>query len=240
MPTDAICEVRRGQFFYEAESTSFPNTLSNLVAAGGSQELEALIGEETGIPSLLSNSNGGTDTFAIGSTNLTSYPIGIPNLKWDNGYTTAHALGLGKNSTYLNSLVQAGQIASRVWSIFWGRMWVDDWLNGSIVLGGYDSALVTGDNYTQALDYSNSTGCYTGMKVIVTDVVLNNRDGTDVSIMPANYALPVCLVPQRQLLMEGPATILSNFYTSTDTESIGGAYGASVHWSATRFLASNS
>ncbi|KAI9874546.1 MAG: hypothetical protein M1823_007660, partial [Watsoniomyces obsoletus] len=60
-------------------------------------------------------------------------------MAWDAGYTVLHALGLGSNSTYLNGLKQSSQIGSRVWSIFWGRMWTDDNpLDGSIVFGGYD------------------------------------------------------------------------------------------------------
>lgn len=235
--SDTICDVRRGQLFDESESTSWDTAASMVAAGGASQELTGVTGEETGISSLISTSVDGSDTLAIASTNLTRHPIGIPRLNWDHGYTTLHALGLGQNSTYLNSLVQAGQIASRVWSIFWGRMWVDDWLNGSIVLGGYDSELVSGDNYTQALDYSNATGCWTGMKVTITDIVLNFRDGQDTSILPVNTALPVCIVPQRQLLIEAPESYLDTFQEVTETSSFNLSYG--LHWSAAQFLASD-
>ncbi|KAL2280627.1 hypothetical protein FJTKL_12344 [Diaporthe vaccinii] len=175
---------------------------------------------------------------ALGGINLTTWPIGIPRLNWDHGYTTLHALGLGSNSTFLQSLVDAGQIASKVWSIFWGRMWVDDWLDGSVVFGGYDSELVLGDNYTQNLDYSETTGCWTGMKVTITDVVLNIRDGSKVSIFPTNYALPTCIVPQRQLLLEAPSSIVTNFEKETGMASTGASYG--LHWSALQYLAKNS
>lgn len=209
-----------------------------MVAAGGaSQEITGVTGEETGIASLLSTSADGAETLTVGSTNLSGYPIGIPRLNWDHGYTTLHALGLGSNSTYLNSLVQAGQIASRVWSIFWGRMWVDDWLNGSIVLGGYDSELVSGNNYTQALDYSNTTGCWTGMKVTITGITLNTRDGQDLSLLPLNTALPVCIVPQRQLLIEAPQSYMDTFQEVTGTTSFDVSYG--LHWSAAQFLATD-
>lgn len=132
-------------------------------------------------------------------------------------------------------LVLLKQIASRVWSIFWGRMWVDDWLDGSVVFGGYDSELVLGDNYTQSLDYSDSTGCWTGMKVTITDIVLNIRDGSKVSIFPTNYALPTCIVPQRQLLLEAPSSIVANFEEETNMTSIGTSFG--LHWSAVQYLA---
>jgi hypothetical protein len=77
---------------------------------------------------------------------------------------------MGSNSTYLNSLVQAGQIVSRVWTIFWDRMWVDNPLDGSVVLGGYDNAKVIGQNDTQKLNFSDTTACWTGMKMTITDI----------------------------------------------------------------------
>lgn len=236
--SDLICHVRRGDFFYDNASTSWVKT-TNLVAAGGATQETDYTGSETGITDLLSQSLDGQDSLSLGSANLTSFPIGVPRFSWDHGYTTLHALGLGSNSTFLKSLVDAGQIASRVWSIFWGRMWIDDWLDGSVVFGGYDVDLTLGENYTDALDYSNddSTGCWTGMKVTISNIILNGRDGTDVSIFPNNYALPACIVPQRQLLLEGPGTILENFETATGMSNIGASYG--LHWSAQQYLADN-
>lgn len=234
---DLICQVRRGNYYYENESSTFTK-FENLVAAGGAlQEETNASGEEAGIPILLLESLDGTDTFDFGPIKLNEFPIGIPRLEWDHGYTMLHALGLGRNSTLLNSLVETGQIASRVWSLFWGRMWIDNWLDGSLVLGGYNSDLTLQQNYTQALDYSDGTGCWTGMKVTVIDIILNFRDGTDTSIFPSNYALPCCIVPQRQLLIEAPVAILESFENKTGMASQGVSYG--LHWAATQFLAEN-
>lgn len=201
-----------------------------MVAAGGASNETNDEGAETGIPDLLSESLDGTDTIAVGSLNLTTIPLGIPRLEWDHGYTTLHALGLGSNSTFLNSLVQAGSIASRVWSIFWGRMWVDDWVDGSVVFGGYNSELVSGENHTQALDYSDDTGCWTGMKVVVSDIKLNFPNGEDVSIFLTNYALPACIVPHRQLLIEAPVDLRETFESLTEMKHTRASYG--LHWSA--------
>lgn len=236
--SDLICHVRRGGYFYENASSTWDKASSVVDAGGAIQETDDT-GAELGIVDLLTTSLGGTDTMSLGtsSTNLTTWPIGIPRLNWDHGYTTLHALGLGSNSTFLQSLVDAGQIASKVWSIFWGRMWVDDWLDGSVIFGGYDSELVIGNNYTQNLDYSESTGCWTGMKVTISDIVLNIRDGSKVSIFPTNYELPTCIVPQRQLLLEAPSSIVTNFKKETGMTSTGTSYG--LHWSAVQFLAEN-
>lgn len=236
LSSDLICHVRRGGYFYENASSTWTK-MSSLIEAGGATQEADDSRAELGIPDLLTRSLGGTDTIALGDGNLTNWPIGIPRFNWDHGYTTLHALGLGRNSTILQSLVDAGQAASRVWSIFWGRMWVDDWLDGSVIFGGYDSELVIGDNYTQSLDYSESTGCWTGMKVTITDIVLNTRVGEKISIFPTNYALPTCITPQKQLLLEAPKTILSNFEEETGMSSPGFSRG--IHYGAMQYLAEN-
>jgi hypothetical protein len=195
-------------------------------------------GAELGVPKLLSTSLAGTEVFAAGASNFTSMPIGIPRMRWDHGYTILHALGLGSNSTYLNALLQSGQIPSRVWSIFWGRMWTGNAatdLDGSLVLGGYDQEVI-GRNVTQPLDYSEATGCWTGMKVTVSNVVVNFRNGTDYGIMPPNSAVPCCIVPQRQLVWEGPIDIVDSFVTTTQMNSTGPSYG--LHWGASQYDAS--
>ena len=210
-------------------------------AAGGARTESTFQGSEIGIKKLMSTSLLGDDTLIVnGSDSLENFPIGIPRLRWDSGYTMLHALGLGSNSTYLNALRSAGQISSRVWSIFWGRMWIDDAIDGSLVLGGYDQEKVIGKNFTAPLDYDDYTGsggCWTGMKVIVNDIKVNFRDGSDESIFPSNTALSVCLVPQRQLLLEAPNGIADKFEEVTGVNSTGTSYG--LHWSARLFDADN-
>lgn len=229
---DKICEVRRGGYFRETESTSFAKS-SDLVAAGGAGEELSMRGSEPGVAKLLATSLAGTDRFGAGSSGkLAAMPIGIPRMRWDNGYSLLHALGLGSNSTYLNSLVHAGQIPARVWSMFWGRAGTGAKtdVDGVLVLGGYDKEKVIGRNVTQPLDYSPDTGCWTGMKVTVSNMLVNFRNGTDVSIMPRNSAARCCIVPQRQLLWEAPDGIVDSFEMATDMESSGLSFG--LHWGA--------
>lgn len=237
---DLICEVRRGNLFQEDESTTFDKADDIVAAAGAAHEVD-FEGSEKGIKKLVSTSLAGTDTLTLnGSVTLSDFPLGIPRMRWDNGYTMLHPLGLGSNSTYLNALHAAGKIGSRVWSLFWGRMWIDDDIDGSLVLGGYDEEKVIGDNYTAPLDYDDFTGtqgCWTGMKVIVSDIKLNFRDGSDESIFPSNAALPCCLVPQRQLLLEAPLDYVDKFDEVTGINHTDVSYG--LHWSARLFDADN-
>ncbi|KAF7535510.1 hypothetical protein G7Z17_g13195 [Cylindrodendrum hubeiense] len=233
---DQICEVRRGNLFQEDESSTFDKA-NDIIAAGGAGDEVGFEGSETGIEKLVSTSLGGTDTLKLnGSVTLDGFPIGIPRMKWDAGYTMLHPLGLGSNSTYLNTLRAAGRIGSRVWSLFWGRMWVENTINGSLVLGGYDEEKVIGANYTALLDYDDFTGtqgCWTGMKVILSDIKVNFRDGSDESIFPSNAALPCCLVPHRQLLLEAPLDYVDKFDEVTGINHTDISYG--LHWSARLF-----
>ncbi|KAM0132661.1 hypothetical protein ACHAP3_006331 [Botrytis cinerea] len=233
---DTICRVRRGNFFFENGSTTYEKG-RNMVAVGAATVETASYGAESGIADLMTTSLAGSDIFSPGSTNLSEFPIGIPRKNWDHGYTILHAMGMGTNSTYLNSLVETGKIASRVWSIFWGRMWIDQPLDGQVVMGGYDQEKVIGQNYTQELDYSEATGCWTGMKVTISDIELVDRTGTTTSIFPPNFALPVCIVPQRQLLIEAPGSILDTFQNKTNTQTTGVSYG--LHWLAQLYDATN-
>lgn len=194
----------------------------------------AVEGSEVGIENLISSSLGGTDTLEFATDEpLEAFPIGIPRQRWDRGYTSLHALGVGSNSTYLRALVDANRIAAKVWSIFWGRMWgANSLMDGSIVFGGYDRAKVIGRNLTQNLDFG-SAGCWTGMRLNIRDIRVNPRSGSDKSLFPPNTVLPVCLVPQRQLLLEAPADIYSNFENATLTSNIGLSFG--LHWGAHLF-----
>ncbi|KAJ4113208.1 hypothetical protein NW768_011484 [Fusarium equiseti] len=230
---DRICQIRRGGFYNEANSTSFIKA-ADIGDAGGSTNEVSFQGAESGIKKLVATGLAGTDNITLeGAPTVNDLPIGIPRLKWDAGYTMLHPLGLGSNSTYLNALKEAGKISSRVWSIFWGRMWVKTPIDGSLVLGGYDEEKVIGANYTAPLrydDYTGTAGCWTGMKITISDIRVNFRDGSDESIFPSNTALPCCIVPQRQLLLEAPGAYVSRFEDVTGTNHTENSYG--LHWSA--------
>ncbi|KAK4200412.1 aspartic peptidase domain-containing protein [Triangularia verruculosa] len=232
---EQICEIRRGGYFLETESTTFKKSADLIDAGGAPSELNTR-GIELGVSKLLSTSLAGTETLTSGlnSAKPLTMPIGIPRLRWDNGYTMLHAMGMGSNSTFLNALTAAGQLSSRVWSIWWGRMWTEtNAMDGSLVLGGYDQEKVTGRNITLPLDYTPESGCWTGMKVTVSNLLINFRNGTDVGILPRDSALRFCIVPQRQLLMEAPGSIVDTFQNATKMTSIGTSFG--LHWNSRLF-----
>lgn len=233
-----MCRVRRGGAFLETRSTTF-NQTQDLISAGGTIQETSDENAEAGIKDLVSSSLGGTDNINLAGTGTTPrMPIGIPRQQWDNGYSTLHPLGLGSNSTYLNALIRAGTITSRVWSLYWGRMWTtNNPLNGSLILGGYDERKVNGQSYTSKLNYDPKTGCFTGLRVNIVDVVLNFRGGGDKSLFKDRSIIPACIVPTRQLLLQTNAGMVSNFLNATGIKNNDLAYG--LHWQALQFNATN-
>lgn len=159
-------------------------------------------------------------------------PIGIPREQWDYGYSFLHPLGMGPNSTYLNALYNANMIRSRVWSFFYGRWWNSNPINGSMVIGGYDEALIVGMKYTAPLDYSGD--CFTGVKMNVLDITLNFRNGTNAKLLSSET--PACIIPTQPNLLGMLESYLFAFQNLTNTTYIGSSYG--MHWNSVLLNAS--
>ncbi|KIH93206.1 aspartic-type endopeptidase [Sporothrix brasiliensis 5110] len=144
------------------------------------------------------------------SLTLTGFPMGVPlNDLGQQGYHPMNAVGLGFNSTLLSALKASGRIASRTWSMFWGRDGADQTgqMDGVFVLGGYDSAkVVAAQKYTLPLAGAASV-CPSRMVLSITDLVLNFANGTNASLFPraASTALQTCITPDYPVLMTLPA-----------------------------------
>lgn len=168
-----------------------------------------------------------TDNFTL-SSNITlgNFPIGIAQADWgEQGYFPQMALGLGSNSTVLNTLKSTGQIASRSWSMFWGRTGAtaNTQIDGNFVFGGYDRAKVTGANYTSSLTTSKPS-CTTELLVTITDMILNFANGTDASLFGGTQssALAACIVPTYPVLMTIPTDPYFNNFESMTGENLPG------------------
>ncbi|KAI1455301.1 acid protease [Annulohypoxylon moriforme] len=168
-----------------------------------------------------------TNLFADGlrlneNTTLSNFPLRVALNDWGaEGYHPMALLGLGTNSTLLNTLQESGKIGSKTWSFFWGRSSGPSasQTDGSLVLGGYDRAKVaSGERYVEKLQDSMSP-CATQMVVTITDMVLNFPNGTDVSMFPQSLstALTACIVPDYPVLMTIPSDpFMNNFFQLTD------------------------
>jgi len=136
----------------------------------------------------------GTDTLKINSSlSLAKFPFGVNKGKVDN----VNALGVGRNSTLLNTLVSRGDIASRTYS-FW-----DGWtgaepqhqMDGNLVIGGYDAAKISGNNIT--LPFSTDSVCLEGYIVTISDIKMELPNGSSPSILGsfAGSQLRACVGP---------------------------------------------
>ena len=221
--TPIQCAGMRGGFFNEAKSSTWSQA-GGLVAAGGS-------GEESKIDT--TNAIWGHESFQLNSdTSLNSFPFAVSRTgAWD-----LNSLGLGRNSTMLNALYSAGLIASRSWSIFYGLIGGDasSQMDGSLVLGGYDAAKVTGENFTDHLTVDPH--CSSSVLVTVTDIVMNHPDGSQTSIIGTSRgaAMKACIGPETPVVAI-PLDVWSGFSNNSGGTYIGrslGIYGYGMVYAA--------
>lgn len=168
------------------------------------------------------------------NTTVEDFAFGIALKDWgEQGYHPQSALGVGRNSSILNSLKQAGQIASRSWSMFWGLegATADTQMDGIFVMGGYDRAKTSGPNYTSSLSYTNAN-CLTGMVVTISDITLNLANGSSASLFGGvnSAAVTACIDPDYPTLMAIPYDpYFTNFETITDTFITDRAFGINYY-----------
>ncbi|KAF4974460.1 hypothetical protein FZEAL_8631 [Fusarium zealandicum] len=166
---------------------------------------------------------------------LQDFPIARPKntSTWDlQGYSPQNIIGMDSGSTILTSLKNAGRIASRSWSFWWGLDGINskDQKGGSFVLGGYDRAKAYGDGLTTSL--SNRDRCGTGMVLNIQDMVLNFKNGTDYSIFPqenGGTVLQGCISPDTPAVMAVPydpywenfGNAIDSLYSNNDQRTFG-------------------
>ncbi|KAF4466355.1 Peptidase aspartic [Fusarium albosuccineum] len=132
---------------------------------------------------------------------LSKFPILRPvnTSTWNlQGYSPQNLIGMDSGSTIMEALKNAGRISSKSYAFWWGLDGTIDkeQKGGSFVLGGYDKAKVYGDGLTTQL--SSSDKCATGMVISISDIVLNFKNGTDVSIFEQDNGgttLQACITP---------------------------------------------
>ena len=88
-------------------------------------------------------------------------------------------------------------------------------MDGSIVLGGYDAAKATGENYTIPLHAPNgpivnpfSTNCPTGLRIVLADIFLDFLNGTAPSIFGDSHpTIQYCIDPNEQIISTPAGTV---------------------------------
>lgn len=86
---------------------------------------------------------------------------------------------------------------SKTFSIFqgWTGAQSSSQTDGSLILGGYDSAKITGNNIT--LPFAVEDSCPSGLVISVTDINMNLKNGSNVSIIGESRgsAIRACIEP---------------------------------------------
>lgn len=142
----------------------------------------------------------GNDTLGVNSSiSLAKFPFGRNR----GGIDGHNLLGMGRNSTLLNALVSEGAISSRTWSFWngWTGSQIEHQLDGSLVIGGYDSAKIsTGRNIT--VPFTDSPHCARGYLVTVSDIKMNLVNGSTPSIIGTSdgSAMQACIAPDYPIM----------------------------------------
>ncbi len=188
--TRLLCSNQYGGLFDEGSSTTWsPADFAALGTAG-----ESTPDQDNGFTSGQDNDAWGTDTLLVNTTlSVPLFPLGI----YRGSTGSQNTLGLGRNSTILNALVSAGAIASRTFSIFqgWTGSQTEYQTDGSLIVGGYDSAKITGNNIT--LPFTVEDNCNSGLIISVTDINMNLINGSNVSVIGQSQgsAMRACIEP---------------------------------------------
>ena len=160
----ATCIVLNGGLFNENVSSSWLAS-STMAQSGAASENTSSIYPFT-------MDTWGQDTLGLTSAlEITSFPVDLTKqTSW-----AINALGLGMNSTVLNSLKSVRKIASSSWSMWYGLYGyggpVNAQMDGTLVLGGYDAAKTMGPR----LDFpvQAGTSCRTNLVVPLLDMTVD-------------------------------------------------------------------
>ena len=142
----------------------------------------------------------GTDTLKINpNVSLVDFPVGIyRGASSYDGSPRHNIFGLGANSTAMRAMAAAGEVASATLGFFqgWTGANIPYQMDGSLVLGGYDQAKISGPNVTLPMNYD--VACDSGFLVSITDITMNLKNGSNPSIMGSSQgsAIKACVMPE--------------------------------------------
>ncbi|KAF1994255.1 acid protease [Amniculicola lignicola CBS 123094] len=189
-PTKAGCMTLRGGFFTPDDSKTYQNDTAPTPTNSNWDPKETLKSGEVGADLFMLNENNSLPDFPFG---ITQSEITVP-LANGNAQT---ALGLGRNSTILSMLEQAGTIGSKSWGYWWGLDGATERakMDGNLVLGGYDRAKIKNldNNYTG--NFMERGLCPQGMAITINEVRLNFPNGSEPNLLQS-APLQTCVCPQ--------------------------------------------
>ncbi|KAK5092612.1 hypothetical protein LTR70_001999 [Exophiala xenobiotica] len=144
------------------------------------------------------------DVLNVASQKLPGFPFLIQATDVD----IYAGLGLGKNSTFISRLLEAGLAPSRSWSLYPGMYSASK--AGSLIIGGYADRFYTGQLYQKNLSDTDFTPSWqiTGMEYRTggtsVDLLPDNTSGPLMGVVDPYY--PTLTVPNEVLWKWGNAT----------------------------------
>lgn len=185
--TKAQCRTIRGGTYDPSASTTVSEKDDVFAAGGDPGDTYRAIGTH------IWYNDWTTDTLNVGNVTIDEFPVGMPGFDVGGIFDTQANIGLGRNSTLLNALRDAGHISSRTYSYWWGLNSASpsNSMDGQLILGGYDAAKITGPNITRELLPSTSS-CGSGMILTITNMILGFPNGTKAD-MVAPSILSACI-----------------------------------------------
>lgn len=151
------------------------------------------------------------DLLTFGNASVYGYPA----IYDEPGYGGQGVLPLGWGSDFLRSGVEDGSIPSTVFGLWTGSRSTSHPVDGSLVLGGYDTTRVKGD----LTEFTALEKCE--MCVVITDLSYEDESGSTNLFSNSSESLQVNLQPSQRVLYV-PQNVWQNFKTAT-----GGVYNAS-------------
>ncbi|KAB8067374.1 aspartic peptidase domain-containing protein [Aspergillus leporis] len=206
---DQSCIVGRGGIFWVNKSSTWSDIAKPNITA---QDTTMQGFGFTGTPPR------GADILHLNdSYSLYDFPVATTK-----GGITMNSLGLGRDSTFLQTLVKKGAIISKTWSLFYGLTGADEdaQMDGTAVFGGYDQAKTKGDNQTFRLNYD--VDCRTGMVATITSIDVGFDNGTEQNAFASQ--INMCLDPSFEILSFTPS-IVNTLKTKFGGKSFGTSTG---------------
>lgn len=172
--SDLGCIIREGGRFDRKQSSTFV-AYPNASAPG----MSSIPASDINI-----NDTSGTDILIFDpTTSLPEFPIGIyrSSRQYIEG-PHINRLGVAPDSSIIRALVESETIASHTFGYYRGPDWpsTSTIADGSLVLGGYDLAKTRGPNQTFQMNHHD---CPCGLKVTVSGMTMNLKNGTNTSII---------------------------------------------------------
>ncbi|KAF2818659.1 hypothetical protein CC86DRAFT_364038 [Ophiobolus disseminans] len=143
------------------------------------------------------------DVKMLDGTSMPQYEFGQLT-KSINSYVHKGELGLGRDSSFLKYLSDRKNVSSRSYSFFWGNEVTSEPRDGSLTLGGYDSALIAeGSNLTTT--FTDEVKCKEGLIVSMTSLTLKTKEGGTQDAWAGLDNLRVCVIAATSNIMTIPA-----------------------------------